>query len=935
MKKNFFKFLLLGAFTLSLGAGFVGCQDYTADIDDLQKQINELKSQDSKAVADVALNGSKLTVTYTDGTTKDITLPAGTTSSTIELKDNTLYVDGVAKGTVDFAGGLDASVFGVSDDGYLTVGGEKTSVLLANGSIQFLKDDNDNLLAVYVVSDEEKYIIPVYNALTDLRFMPDMYVGGIPALAFNRIVRTTYASVADSVKAAAARGLILESETTANFRLYPANANVKPVTNWSYFNRAVTILTEYTRSTDLEKNNFLSIVGGNAGVTAKGGYVTMKVKANHAASLDSLDKKDIVVLEAKLDGGKANETAVTSDEVQVFLKDYYNVAILNSKTAFVATSPVENMYPNDLTLAKNASYAPTHKVDNTKNGQPNTFNLNDYVVAATDITDTYAFQPLGYGVVPSADFENLALLNIPTSYKFSSVPYTATDATDQATFVTLDPATGIVTTKGTTSAENRTPLFKADLLAADGVTVIATHYIKFQIVKEVATAPTVTVDLGDIPYKDLYISTAPFRTKGLTWQQVNHEIYDVLGMSHADFLAAYTVPSATAIVYDHAGQGATGTAPVNADGKFDDLGVMGTAAFTAGSEDVNSSTAALTLSIDAKTRFGAHEWTTEFVPANPAANSPVKVIFKFNLVAPAVPVLDKPYYVDAQDIATVKGRIPAGASIFELTAVMSESFLSSSLDAFVANVVDSIVLNNATQDDNTQTHLMSFGYDNAGLAKMTDYPIGTTVAQQVPGVLGTITDAVQPKGFLTQVISTAQMEDVDRIYNVNFRSTYANGGYREVNWKYKFINPLTVTLSEFIMPTTDLPTIDSLAQHVSVKVNDANVYINGIPQPVPVPMAPVGTNNTIYSVDAINAMTWEVVNVGEDASKLFLGVGDPDNGTAPAVATPGNYYTLVWNNHGDELLTDRTTETVKLTVATPYAKRTVTGNITLKAKGAQ
>ena len=55
MKKNFFKFLLLGAFTLSLGVGFVGCKDYDDEIDDLYAKIEALKGvnlEDLKAQAD-------------------------------------------------------------------------------------------------------------------------------------------------------------------------------------------------------------------------------------------------------------------------------------------------------------------------------------------------------------------------------------------------------------------------------------------------------------------------------------------------------------------------------------------------------------------------------------------------------------------------------------------------------------------------------------------------------------------------------------------------------------------------------------------------------------------------------------------------------------------------------------------------------------------
>ncbi len=87
MKKNFFKFLLLGALTFAVGAGFVGCKDYDGEIEDLQGEIDAMKLSISeiqaklsgKIVKDVTGSGNVLTVTYVDGSTPStITVTNGT-----------------------------------------------------------------------------------------------------------------------------------------------------------------------------------------------------------------------------------------------------------------------------------------------------------------------------------------------------------------------------------------------------------------------------------------------------------------------------------------------------------------------------------------------------------------------------------------------------------------------------------------------------------------------------------------------------------------------------------------------------------------------------------------------------------------------------------------------------------------------------------------
>jgi hypothetical protein len=951
MKKNFFKFLLLGAFTLSLGAGFVGCQDYDAQIDELQEQINDLKALDTKAVTDVALNGSNLTVTYSDGTTKQLTLPAGTESVTIELKNNTLFVDGVDKGKVDFSGALSAADFGVSEDGYLTVGGTKTSVKLNNGSVNLIKDDAGKLLAAYIVSDNEKYFIPVYNALTDLQFLPAVYEGGIPVLEFYRIAIGKENKGDHGVADAVAKGNILESEDTATFRTLPVNANVAAVTDWSFWNRAVTV-----RATEGEDSDLLTIIGD---VKAVQGGVEMKVKANFAAADGAVielptslgesgpvnffergTKKDVVVLEAKL-GGEGYETTVTSDDVQVNLYDTHNVAIFDL-VKWAAKSPEKDMYANDLTKAK--ADAPQHKVGHKKNGAANTFDLLDYVIAATDVTEDYkmwnkddADTHWGYDEYQGGSgymFFDLPSLQIPTAYKFTSLTYLASDNTDQSFFVELNGSK--VTIKSGDSSIGRTPLFQVDLLNAAGG-VMATHYIKFEITREIIPSPKVdAVELGDIPYQDLYGANAAYLKGGLPWAKMNEQVYNYLGLSNTEFVAIYGEPSLTT---DHktAGNGI--------------LADKGTAVFNTDANQTSST--AVSITIDPETSFGPHKWTAVFTPTSAADQlryPTVEVVFNFNLVAPAHPAFSEVYTPVVNGVRTtdVKGKVVGSGpqAAYDMQATITEAFDLESLNNFKKDVVDTV--------STKATHMIYFySLDNKG-AIVLDADGGVpsieelAAATQASPALNSGKIAPYPyanptnETFLSQEIDMSTPISIPvRTYDVIFRSVYENTQTVDTKWQYTFYNPLDVTLSPIVMQTKQTATIEALLPHVSVTVKgivDVPVWVAGVLQDDTEPYGMQG-NPQANNLNSNQFTGWSVILKGENASELGVSwdviseaVADPDGPFGPGVGSPAvNGWRLTWENEGTAPSADITTEKIKLVITTPYAIKTIEQPITLKA----
>ncbi len=165
MKKNFFKFLLLGALTFAVGAGFVGCKDYDDDIKDLQDQINDLKNHDHSYVSSVSYANGVLTVTggaaagsynipNLSNLTVETTEEDGTV--TVTLKNGSTVI---SSSEFDLpAGGGDAwdpAKLTIGEDGVVEYDGEATGVTIpeaAEGAVVTVTTANGEIVS-YTITD--------------------------------------------------------------------------------------------------------------------------------------------------------------------------------------------------------------------------------------------------------------------------------------------------------------------------------------------------------------------------------------------------------------------------------------------------------------------------------------------------------------------------------------------------------------------------------------------------------------------------------------------------------------------------------------------------------------------------------------------------------------------------------------------------------------
>ena len=150
MRKKYLSALLFGALLVTSAGTFTSCKDYDDDINNLQEQINTIKTdlESLKATVD-GLDGVK-TLSFANGTliietgkgTKvEVPVPSATDveQTTVELDGQNLVVNGEVIGQV-------GDKVTVNEDGYLCVNGEATEIKA--GKYAILENESDNTYTI-------------------------------------------------------------------------------------------------------------------------------------------------------------------------------------------------------------------------------------------------------------------------------------------------------------------------------------------------------------------------------------------------------------------------------------------------------------------------------------------------------------------------------------------------------------------------------------------------------------------------------------------------------------------------------------------------------------------------------------------------------------------------------------------------------------------
>lgn len=835
MNKKLTNLFLSGALFAALAGTAVSCKDYDGDIDDLDARVEKLEStlKDLKAqisagavVTGVESVSNGVKVTLSDG--KSFTLTNGKdgangtngsngtngtngkdgkNGSVVTIGDNgNWFIDGKDTGKpskgadgkdgkdgvngtngtngadgkdgingtngTDGKDGKDATQVyyvpnmktGMWDKVVVEPGKEAvvtptTDSWKAAGVTAVWNAEEGTLTFANVDGSEEPVVIALNGLLRSIAFVPETMAQGLGVIDFYTLYKGTK--------------FITSNDAKVTYRLNPENANVKDV-KWAMIDREVKTKVAGDNSA------LLSIV--KAEKAAKGGmeFVLRVAKDILSADASAAGKQNLVALQATL-----KDEVIVSDYAFVEKSEIKKYQLIHAPYYEKANSEVK-VYPT----VKPAITA----VDDIKMVYNKPINVIDSLIA---------FAP----EVSKA----LKEINVEPSYKVSLVSgkFLGQDnVTDQQKFVTVKDGVLSVNEEwlanGGRAAIGRTPLLEASAFVKDakGKDVeVAKCYIKVLIV-DVTGAPA--DDLGDMTpvlvegkfdYADLAAAADPAKpTMSLTWDRVNAEILDVLGLPYDQFVAKYNV-NAPVVKYFGA-DGKELTAPMA--GVICNAGGINTPSAT------NSVTVDILNAIDENTS-GAVNVT---IPAkNNKLDKNVVVRFEFAISHAAhFPELN-PDYLIAENTIQVKGRLESGKWV-----------MKSGIKEHFVNYLDGYT--------DPKNHA-SLKFELRPIVKATKevYPFDAKPTIANSKLAEQEGAAISGDEFNDMEIAlTTPLEGQSKDYIVTMYNILANGHYCQKNYVVRFVSPFVVEAAGIELKTF-AATADSkdLAKSITVKDLDGKV----------------------------------------------------------------------------------------------------------------
>lgn len=622
MKKKFYGALILGS--LLLGGGMVSCSDYDDDINNLNQRVDAVEKSisDLKAAIEggVTINEIQTTengiIVKTSGGDYTITNGKdGKAGSTVKIGDNgNWWIDGVDTGMpskgndgvgTPGADGKDGIYYkpnattgtwwkydpNVEGD----TGTDTGESYLAPGTITAVYDTVNGELVLHNVegAPEGTVVIPIYaSELQSIALIPEVYDKemGMGVIDFYTILSK------DSK-------VITSTNAIVNYRLNPNNASIKDV-EFDFIDRTVE-----TRAAG-DASSLLSVVGEP--VRQAGGEVTMTAKVN--SSLSDLDNNEeaIVALRAQ---------KTVNKETSEIVSDYAVVKVINLKDfSIIDKGDYSEGAVHPYVTTQDAVEAQT-TIDGTivyDSENKTTTQLN-----LLTLVETWASEAKTNG----ATFNELG---VEHSYKFTALDYTPIDNTNQKDFIEFVDANTVQINKkwleNGIAAVDKTPIIKIESVVEGQV--VATAYVKLQIVQKDRSAKDVTVEIGKIEYSSIDPSTM----YALTWQRMNQEVLDQLGLTNETFGENYNNPVLSTITDS------------NIDAYYWSLG-----------QDLGTNFCYITLNDKCKT--GDQKVVVTFNPKDNKKYPVITVTFTYSLYHEHNnPVLNADYQ-DADDAILVKGRL--------------------------------------------------------------------------------------------------------------------------------------------------------------------------------------------------------------------------------------------------------------------------------------
>lgn len=877
MKKSyFFKF-----FVFAVIAAFVtvtSCKDYDDDISNLEGKIAGLSTTVTELKGKVD-GGAVITKVESTATGLKITLSNGQTY------DLTNGKDGVAG-----AAGKDGSVVTANADGFWYIDGKKSEYTWKGEKGEAGKDGayyyphtdgfwhkvngGDDVATtqtwlpegtITAVFDETTGVISLYN----VKGAEGPVTLGKTPLAGLLFAPDTMEDGVGVIDLGYINGVLASKDTVRstfqtdlklNFRFNPSSADISKTT-WGYIANSI----KFRSAPSSDKEDLFTV----SSFTEKFGWGEFGLHVEKWVEPAAGEERVVALQGTSKEGEKTN--VVTSDYVKVVSMEYL-ATISNAKkpsiptfTDYRTTSPAIGAYNDHEDLLYTAK-----DVD-----------LLNYVWATAT--------PKGGGTKKL--FEGYGF----TDYKFefsTEVNFEGHDGvTNQNAFVKLNGSK--LTVLQGTAAIDRTPLIQVTLKSSLNDAVLATGFIKFKIVKEApvpATPKTYTFDGGSIPYAELFNGEAVIEDNKtdieVGWTKMN-QIYTELGLSHNEFAAIYKVAPVTASPADE-GKGNFVQSP--------------------NGPDVDSY--AMKYQITPLAKFGKTTVTYTFKPAN-TAYPELNMVFTYNIVKPTLDktILAGYRYNDSPTAISTKGMNTGSNYLMQL--YLGEAF------AFGSNTYRGVFAAATNDKIDGASHTFQFKATTPAQAGAQLTPAAASTINEALG-----TSAAPTSGQLMDL--TTKLTTAERVYDMQFVTTYPNTETDVFDFKVHFVNPFEIKLAtpadfQLIDKVNGTADTQDVKGNYIVTFNGKNIVTKGVAETADSP-------TTVKASDYVNL---------SDANYGLFYELTPSTEYFTISKAGGNAFNkesvLTWLNSGTKLIKEQTVGSLKVKFVTSFAEITKTAdNITVK-----
>ena len=416
----------------------------------------------------------------------------------------------------------DCDYYTPGTDGYWYKNGEKTDQLWKDANtVTAVVDPITGYLMLYGVGgdNENPYVLSMNTAaLRSLVFIPQGYVDGVPAIFISGLQYYTMMWNPTAKEFVAGTGSKYSpKQITASYHMNPTSAAEKGI---DFENISFVAKNDIPFYSTRSISNLVAIYKDGH----KDGKINVEMKGDFS-KLASGTKIDVVAL--KVPVKKLQSTGIQDDATDGFVTSDY-ATVYKEKTITdlgISDKKPTLFYPKTLIDAR----AQTFYVKLVWN---QTLDLLS-VVNTAEGTATPG------NIVPIADY------NLDYVFELSDITNIGADGkTDQQQFIELNGST--VNTKvysDPTGAASlgRLPIVRVKLIdKSNGDAVVRVAYIKIKIVEAEVPAMTVTKEVDKLP-----VTCGQTYERVLTAEQINREVYNVIGLSHKQFVERYDINGAT------------------------------------------------------------------------------------------------------------------------------------------------------------------------------------------------------------------------------------------------------------------------------------------------------------------------------------------------------------------------------------------------------